>query len=231
MKKRGFRSWVLKRIENQRKLTLAATVGMVAVGLTLFLVEGGLLFLLFWAAYSRMTGFVITVGLFGCLSVYSWFRSQQELRDKTFRASCHKTMIDLHVVPPTSQVWSWAFGSMDPDRSTIDKLVAVTMQAPRLLCAAWYTWHRLEDVQNIDKEATVDVMKVLFRSDHSVRVQEIADKLEGEDLVKTIRDVSLLDGVVFLTKDEVTLSVAPRLNEDLDAWRAESAETPESDEF
>jgi len=231
MKKRGFRSWVLNRIETQRKLTLAATVGMVAVGLLLFLLEAGLLFLLFWAAYSRFTGFVIIVGLFGCLAVYSWFRSQKELHDRTYQAVCHTAVVDLKVVPATSQVWSWAFGSMDPDRSTIDKMVAVTMQAPRLLCAAWYTWQRLEDVQNIDEETTVDVMKVLFRSDHGVRVQEIADKIEGEDLVKAIREVSLLDGIVFLTKDEITLSIAPRLNEDLDAWRAETEKAAESDDF
>lgn len=231
MKKRGFRNWVLNRIETQRKLTLAAVVGMVAVGLLLLLVEAGLLFKLFSTAYSRTTGFLITTGLFGCLAVYSWFRSQKELHDRTFQAACHTTVVDLRVVPPISDVWSWAFGSMDPDRSIIDKLVAVTMQAPRLLCAAWYTWHRLEDVQNIDKEATIDVMKVLFRSDHSVGVQEIADKLEDEDLVTVIRDVSLLDGVVFLTKDEITLSIAPRLNEDLDAWRAETEKAAESDEF
>jgi len=222
MKKRGFRNWVLNRIETQRKLTLAAAVGMVAVGLLLLLVEAGLLFLLLLTAYSFTTAFVIVVGLFGCLGAYSWLRAQKELVDRKHQAACHTTVVELRVVPPVSDVWSWAFGSMDPDRSLIDKFVAVTMQAPRLFCAAWYTWHRLEDVQNIDKEATVEVMKVLFRSDHSVRVEEIDDKLEDEDLVQTIRDVSLLDGIVFLTKDEITISIAPRLNEDLDAWRAET---------
>lgn len=228
MKKRGFRNWVLNRIETQRKLTLAATVGMFAVGLVLLLLQAGLLFLLSWAAYGRMTGFVITVGLFGCLGVYSWFRSQKELHDKTYQAASGTSAVDLRVAQSISEIWGWAFGSMDSDRSIIDWLVTVTMLVPRLFCAAWYTWRRLEDVRNIDREATVEVMKVLFRSDHSVRIQTIADKLGAEDLVQAIRDVSLLDGVLFLTNEEITVSIAPRLNEDLDAWRAETDKPVES---
>jgi len=230
MKKRGFRDWVFQRIEKQRKLTLAAAIGMAVVGLILFLLEGGLLFLLFWAAYSKTTAALIIVGMFGAMGIYSWIQAERELHDNTYKAVSHTTTVELHVVPPISQIWTWALGSLEADRSIIEKLIAITMQAPRLFCAAIHTWRRLDDVQQIDEETTLDVMKVLFRSDHGVRIQEIADGIATDDIVEAIRDVSLLDGIVFLTKAEVTLSIAPRLNDSLDRWRASSEEEEEKSE-
>ena len=56
------------------------------------------------------------------------------------------------------------------------------------------------------------------------------DAIESDDIVEAVRDVSLLDGIVFLTKDEVTLSIAPRLNDSLDRWRASGEEEEEASE-
>ena len=99
-------------------------------------------------------------------------------------------------------------------------LSGVLSIVPRLFCTAWHTWHRVEAVRNIDSETTLTVMKMLFRSDHSVAAESIADGLGDVDLNKVLRDVSLLDGIVFLTRGGISLSIAPRLNEDFEAWRS-----------
>lgn len=230
MKKRGFKSWVFNRIETQRKLTKAAALGMAGVGLGLFILEGGFLYLVFHAAYSATTGFLVVVGLFGIMGVASWRQAKKDLRDRRHKTVSNNKKLVLNVAPATSQVWSWAFGSMDPDRSVIEKIIGMAMLVPRLFCAAWYTWQRVDEVGNIDSDTTLEVMKTLFRSDHSVSPQTIAKALGDVDVNKAIRDTSLLDGVVFLTKDEVTISIAPRLHEDLDAWRSAGQDTSQSDD-
>lgn len=229
MKKRGFKSWVFNRIEAQRKLTTAAAVSMAVVGLVLFLFQAGFLYLVFSAAYSRTTGILVIIGLFGVMGVASWRQAQKDLRDRR-----HKTLIKhkktvINVAPATSQIWSWAFGSMDPDRTILEKIMGVAMLVPRLFCAAWYTWQRVDEVSNIDSDTTLEVMKILFRSDHSVHPQTIAHGLGDAELNKAVRDTSLLDGIVFLTKDQVTISVAPRLREDLEAWRTGGQKAKEED--
>ncbi len=227
MKKRGFKSWVFKRIKTQLKLTTAAAISMAGVGLILFILQAGFLYIVFRAAYSSTTGILAILALYSVMGIASWRQAEKDLRDRRHKALCNKKDVKLNVAPATSQVWSWAFGSMDPDQSVIEKMMGIAMLVPRLFCAAWYTWQRVDEVRNIDPETTLEVMKILFRSDHSVRPQTIARGLGDVDLNKAIRDVSLLDGVVFLTKDEVTVSVAPRLNEDLEAWR--TGGRPETD--
>lgn len=231
MKKRGFKSWVFDRIETQRKLTVAAAAGMAAVGFVLFLLQAGFLYLVFSAAYTPLTGFVVVVLLFSIMGIASWRQAEKDLRDRRYKTKCRGKKLPLNVAPATSQVWAWAFGSMDPDQSILEKVMGIAMLVPRLFCAAWYTWKRLDEVKNIDPESTLGVMKTLFRSDHSVRPEKIAEALGDVDVNKAIRDTSLLDGVVFLTKDEVTVSIAPRLHESLDAWRSSGRDAPDSDDL
>ncbi|MCH2212713.1 MAG: hypothetical protein MK110_15525 [Fuerstiella sp.] len=220
MKKHGFKSWVFNRIEVQRRMTAAAPVGMAAVGLVLFLLEAGFLFLVFFSAYSATAGILVNLAVFGVMGLYTWNQARTDLCDRKHKAVCNNDKIVLNLVPATSSVWSWAFGSMDPDLSYGEKFIGIAMLVPRLFFGAWYTWHRLEDVKNIDSKTTLDVMKILFRSDQSVTVQAIADGIGDADLNKAIRDISLLDGVVFMTKEGVSVSIAPRLNEEFEAWRS-----------
>ena len=220
MKKHGFRNWVFQRIETQRKLTFMAAVGMAVVGTVFFILQAGfLLFAFLMAGYSLMTAVLVIAGLYSVMGLYTWSKARTELQDARHRAVSHSTTVELSIAPPTSHIWAWAFGSIDSDQSLLEWLTSIVMIVPRLFCAAWYTWQRLDDVHCIDEESTLEVMKVLFRSEHAVRPVDIQDAIQDDDLVKAIRDVSLLDGVVFLTKDEVTISIAPRLSEDLDAWR------------
>jgi hypothetical protein len=231
MKKRGFKSWVFNRIETQRKLTVAAALGMASVGLVLFLIEAGITYLLFKVLYSPRTGFLVVTGIFGVMGLYSWELAKKDLRDRRHKTLHNNEKVILNVVPATSQVWSWAFGSMEPDRSIIEKLIGVAMIVPRLFCAAWHTWHRLEDIRRIDSDTTLSVMKILFRNDHSVTAQKLADGLGDVGLNKAIRDVSLLDGVVFLTNNGISLSIAPRLSENLEDWRSDDSQKADNNDL
>ena len=219
-KKRGFKSWVYKRINDQRKLIFWAAAGMAGLSLTLFLLQAGFFFILFAiAGYSFTTQMLVIVGLYGTMGLYCWNRSQQELVDRKHKAVVDHDTVKLSIAPATSEVWSWALGSMDSDRSIVEWISGILLIVPRLGCAAWYIWERVSDVHCIHEDTTLKVLKVLFRSEHAVRPQAIQDAIGEDDLVRAIRDISLLDGVVFLIKDDFTISIAPRLSDDLDVWR------------
>ena len=231
MNKRGFKSWVFNRIKTQRRLTGAAAIGMVTAGLVLFLLEAGFIYLVFSNAYSKEIAIFTILGVFGGMGLYSWNQARIDLHDREHKAVCNNKKIVLSVVPATSSVWSWAFASMDPDRSIVEKIIGIAMLVPRLFFAAWYTWHRRKDVKKIDSKTTLNVMKILFRSDQSVTVDAIADGIGDVDLNKAIRDISLLDGVVFLAKGGFSVSIAPRLNEEFEAWRSAQESTRDDDDL
>jgi len=233
MKNRGFKSWVFNRIKTQRKFTTAAALGMATAGLVLFLVQAGILYMIFAYAFafSRPAALLAIIAIAGGMSVYSWTQATQDLRDRKHKAKCNDETTTLNIVPGNPQVWSWAFGSMDADQSIPEKIIGLTMLVPRLFCGAWFTWQHLEDIKNIDAATTLKVLKVLFRSDHSVRAQTISNELRDADLNKAVRDISLLDGVVFLTNDEISLTIAPRLHDDLEVWRSNGQPGQDNDDL
>ena len=229
--KHGFRSWVCDRIETQHRLTVAAVVGMMVLGIGSFIIQAGLIYLVLANTWGRTTGFVTVIAAFGVPGLYTWKLARKELRDRQHNALCKGRMVPLNVVLPISLVWSWAFGSMGPERNWVQKIIKIAMIPLRLCCAAWHTWRRVKDVRNIDGDTTFVIMKVLFRNDHSVTAESIADELGDVDLNKALRDVSLLDGIVFLTEHGVSLSVAPRLSSDFDARHAVGLEKRDSDDL
>jgi len=232
MKKRGFKSWVYNRIATQRKMTMAAALGMAALGAFLFLIEGGFLFLLFSWAYGAVPAFVFVALVFGFGGVLSWFIAEKELCDQEHKVECDGRKLKIRVAPATSWVWTWSFGSLDSDQSIIQKIIGMVNLVPRLSCAAWHTYRRLEDVRQIDESTTLAVMKMLFKKDARVGVCEIIEELDGVDVKKALRDLSLLDGIVFLTKEKLGVSFAPRLSDDFEAWRTGGVpEEPENSSF
>lgn len=229
MKKRGFKSWVRNRIETQRKMTIAAAASMAGLGAFLFLIAGGFMFLLFSMAYGGFPAFLFVALIFGFGGVLSWFAAEKELSDQQHKVECDGRKMRIHVAPATSWVWTWAFGSLDSDQSVIQKIIGLTNLIPRLFCAAWHTYQRLEDVRQIDESTTLSLMKLLFQKNARVGVCEIIDELDGIDIKKAMRDISLLDGIVFLTKGNLGVSIAPRLSDDFEAWRTRGQPTTDSD--
>ena len=210
-------------------MTVASAASMAAIGFVLFLAEGGLLYLVMSVAWNPLAAWVSLVLLFGVTGLFSWQRSQTELADTRYEVDASGRKRKIRVPPAATSVWTWAFGSLEPDQSVIEKILGVVMLVPRLFCAAWYTWRRAEQVRRIDAETTLEILKILFRRSESVCVGEIARSLGDVDLLKAVRDVALLDGIVFLTTGEPAISVAPRLMEDLEAWRTAGRSVPEND--
>jgi hypothetical protein len=93
------------------------------------------------------------------------------------------------------------------------------MIVPRMFWTSWYTFQRWQRLQQLDLPSCAIILRILLRKAERVEVETFADKRPDLDLPRILYEVSMLDGVVFLTKRGLGLSLAPRLTEDLAKWR------------
>ena len=68
------------------------------------------------------------------------------------------------------------------------------------------------------------ILRLLHKEAERVDLKKITEEIELTDLAQTLRQVSLIDGVVFLTRNSVGLSLANRLVDDIEAWRKKNTE-------
>ena len=62
------------------------------------------------------------------------------------------------------------------------------------------------------------VIRLLHRQAERVEVSKLVEELQLANLPATLRDVSLIDGVMFLTRRSVGLALTNRLVENMDEW-------------
>ncbi|MCP4507564.1 MAG: hypothetical protein GY826_14375, partial [Fuerstiella sp.] len=133
----------------------------------------------------------------------------------------HKLQIDdnavtIRVAPTMSNVWTYALGSLESDQSIPERIFGIMMIVPRMLWTASYVFNRIDEVRQIDVAECGKVLRLLLKKSERVEAADIASKFSRMDLPKTLRQVSLVDGVVFLTKEGVGLSLAKRFTDMLE---------------
>ena len=217
MKKEEFYEWLRKRNEFQVKLTIGACAGMVALGLLALLIQGGLLYLLLSLAYgSKVLAAAVVLLLLTGMGAYTWKTAPQKLADTEHDVQTGFSSLSVRLAPTLSSAWTFAMGSMESDQSIPERIVSMFMLIPRFAWTAWYVFQRIEQVKAIDAESCGKVIRMVLKRSERVDASAIAEKFKTMDLPVTFRQLSLIDGVVFLTKDSVGISLANRFKDDLE---------------
>jgi ribosomal protein S25 len=73
------------------------------------------------------------------------------------------------------------------------------------------------------------IIRLLHKEAERVELKKIIEEITIADVAKTLRELSLIDGVVFLTRNGVGLSLATRLVDDLHAWKEKHVSTRQDD--
>ena len=107
-------------------------------------------------------------------------------------------------------------GSRDSDISVPERIFGMFMMVPRMFCTAWYLFKRAADVKDIDVRECGAILRFLLKKAERVNVHEIADKRPKTELTKTLRQVSMIDGVVFLSRGEIGLTLAIRFKDEVE---------------
>ena len=217
MKKEQFNTWLSGKVELQAKITIGACVAMACLGLLAFLVQGGLLYLALSAGYgSRVLAAAIVLAIFGGMGVYIFRTAPRTLCDGRHKVEIDGQNVTIRVAPTMSNAWTFAVGSLESDQSIPERIFGLMMIVPRMFWTAFYVFNRIDEVKRIDVEDCGKVLRLLLRKSERVEAEDIASKWQQMDLPKTLRQVSLVDGVVFLTKKGVGLSLAKRFTDMLE---------------
>lgn len=220
MKKDDFRNWLVNRIKTQSRLALGAAIAMGLMGSLAILFELWIAKLILQIGFvgSVAVAWTIALGIVGAVVAATALRLPKHLGDAVHVADMGGTEITLRVAPPMGVVWTFAMGSIDSDLTWVERLLGLLALPQRMLCTAWYVANRIQRLKALDIPGCAHVIRLAYRKGERIGIEEIADKREGKDLSGTLRQVSLIDGVVFLTSKTLAISLAPRLAEDLDAW-------------
>lgn len=216
MTKEDFNLWLKKRCETQSKLLMGAIGGMITIGLIAFLVQGGLLYLIFWAASGHLLAFPVVAGLFGGIGYFTWMTAPKMLCDDEYEVETDDGDITVGIAPSISSAWTFAMGSRDSDISILERVAGMFMIVPRMFWTALYLKKRNEDVQKIDVRECGAILRFALKKAERVGVEEIMDKRPKTNLSKTMREVSLIDGVVFLVRNGLGLTLANRFKQDVE---------------
>ncbi len=217
MKKEQFNTWLSSKVELQAKITVGACVAMICLGLLAFLLQGGFLYLALSAGYgSRLLAATIVLAIFGGMGLYIFRTAPRTLCDGRHKVEIDGHNVTIRVAPAMSNAWTFAVGSLESDQSIPERIFGLMMIVPRMFWTASYVFNRIDEVRQIDVEECGKVLRLLLKKSTRVNAADIAAKWRQMDLSKTLRQVSLIDGVVFLTKEGVGLSLAKRFTEMLE---------------
>ena len=231
MKTSDFNEWLRDRLEFQTKIVMGAIAGMLVLGLLGLLIEGGFMYLMLqW--YGTAIAIVMILGIFGGLTFWVSKSGPEQYRDKRYKAHITGEKVVINVAPSIAHAWTFAFGSMESDQSIPEWIFNLALIVPRLFWTSWQLKQRITDVNDIDIEEASKALRMILKKAERVEVQEIAHKYPDMDIPTTMRHVSLIDGVVFLTKEGVGLSLANRFKDDLEKWLDEQkGTTSDQDEW
>jgi hypothetical protein len=217
MKKEQFNTWLSSKVEFQAKITIGACVAMACLGLLAFLLQGGLLYLALSAGYgSRLLAATIVLAVFGGMGLYIFRTAPRTLCDGRHKLQIDDNTVTIRVAPTMSSVWTYAIGSLESDQSIPERILGIMMVVPRMFWTASYVFNRIDEVRQINIANCGKVLRLLLKKSERVDATAIALKWHQLNLPRTLRQVSLIDGVVFLTKDGVGLSLAKRFTDTLE---------------
>ncbi len=229
MKKDDMRQWMADYLLTQCRLTMGATIAMAAIGVFATLMEFGAVLLIIHLGFIGTWALdaMAAIGILAAVQFLTWLKLPKQLPDFEYEVELENTNAVIRIPPAMPVVWTYGFGSMDTDQSRIELLLGILTLPQRMCCAAWYAWKRFEELKTVDAESCAGIIRLLHKKSERMDVQELATELDLSNPVRTIREVSLIDGIVLLTRGTLGMSVANRLVDDLAAWQKRHASAAE----
>ena len=221
MKKDDMRRWMTDYLTTQSRLTMGSIGAMAAIGAIATLLEFGGVLLIVRIGFigSWILAALVTIGILAAVQFATWLRLPQQLPDAEHEVELEASSALIRIPPGMPVVWTYGFGSMDTDQSKIELLLGVLSMPQRMCCAAWFAWQRLQELKTVNAESCAGVIRMLHKKAERIDVKVLAEELDLSNVARTIREVSLIDGVVLLTRGTLGMSLANRLMDDLAAWQ------------
>jgi hypothetical protein len=222
MKKDDIRQWLQGYLLVQQRVTLGSAIAMGALAFFGTLLEWLLLWAILRLGFIGSSGMarLVALGILAAAQWYAWSQLKRQLPDSRHTVDVQGDEVKISIPPSLTAVWTYALGSTDIDLSRIERLINLLTVPQRMGCAAWYTWCRRQQLRLINPEISARVIRLLHKKAERIDVGELAHECDLQDVPQAIRDVSLVDGVVLLTRGQLGMSLANRLLDALAAWKS-----------
>jgi hypothetical protein len=221
MKKEQARRWLREWLQHQRQVTKFSFLGLAGLALVAWPMELGLLTMILWLGFtgSWLSAFVLAGAVLGLIQWLTLRRLSENLGDRVVSvADSNSAEVQYRLAQGLPAVWTYAFGNMDTDLSWQEKLVAVLCMPQRLAAAAVFANRRQQELLGVDVDQCAAVLRHLYREAERVEISKLSEELQLRSPVTVIREVSLIDGVLLLTRRTAGLSLAGRLAESMAEW-------------
>ncbi len=230
MKKDLYRQWFTDQLQHQTRLLTGAVAAMCGLGLIATIIGSSVLaFVLHFGFYfsSWIFAYVIAFGFMGLMLFFVYLQMPKHLADSEHEVELEEGSAIIRTAPTMSTVWTYALGSLETDQSWIERFISIVALPQRMFCAAWFTWQRMTQLKAIDVNACSAVLKLLHKKEERVEVADLVEKLQLPDLTTTLRNVSLIDGVMFLKQKSMGLSLTRRLIDAMWEWAEKNKSSAE----
>jgi hypothetical protein len=221
LKREESRRWLTERLHRQKQLIMGSLAGMIVLGLVATLLEFTVFLLIIKVGFisNGVLASMATLAILAAIQLITWLRLPARLPDIEHEGELEDSVTTIKVAPNMTAVWTYALGSIESDRTWVEMLLGVLALPQRLCSAAWFTWQRHQELSAVAIEPCAAVIRLLHKEAERVELKVIAAEINSDDLTGIIRQVSLIDGVVFLTRKSIGLSLANRLVDDIDEWK------------
>jgi hypothetical protein len=226
LKKEQMRRWLSERLHTQKQLVTAAMAGMAVIGTIATLMEFFLFYLIISFGFigSKAVAILVTLLILATVQYFTLLWMPKQLADIEHESMNEDEVIIVRSAATMSAAWTYAFGSLESDRTWVEILLGLLSLPQRMIAAAWFAWQRKGEIEAVEVAPCALILRLLHKEAERVDLKKITEEVELSDLAKTLRQVSLIDGVVFLTRNSVGLSLANRLVDEIEAWRKKNTE-------
>lgn len=226
LKKEQMRRWLSERLHTQKQLVTAAMAGMAVIGTIATLMEFFLFYLIISFGFigSKAVAILVTLLILATVQYFTLLWMPKQLADIEHESMNEDEVIIVRSAATMSAAWTYAFGSLESDRTWVEILLGLLSLPQRMIAAAWFAWQRKVEIEAVEVAPCALILRLLHKEAERVDLKKITEEVELSDLAKTLRQVSLIDGVVFLTRNSVGLSLANRLVDEIEAWRKKNTE-------
>lgn len=221
MKKDAYRRWFSDQLLQQNRLLIGAITAMVGLGLVATLMEATVFAVILHIGFIPgpwILAFFVAFGILGGILFFTFLRMSKQLGDTEHEVELNDSVTAIRTAPTMTAVWTYALGSLEIDQTWIERLFGKLALPQRLFCAAYFLWQRMGQLKTVEINDCSAVIRLLHREAERVEVSKLVEELQLANLAATLRDVSLIDGVMFLTRRSVGLALTNRLVENMDEW-------------
>lgn len=221
MKKEQAKRWLQEWLQHQQQVTKYSFLGLAGLSAAAWVLELGFVTVILRLGFvgSWLSAFVLSGAALGLVQWLTLRRLSENLGDRVVVVvDANSGEVQYRLAQGLPAVWTYAFGSMDTDLSWQEKLVAMLCMPQRLAAAAVFANRRQRELQQVSTDHCAAVLRYLYREAERVEISKLAEELQLKSPVTVIREVSLIDGVLLLTRRTAGLSLAGRLAESMAEW-------------